>query len=333
MKRTQIIAGAILLILALGITAVALTIIIPKTSDEVLIRVDRGDNAATIAGKLHRAGVIRSELIFRALAKLSGADKELKTGLYTFGGKVNLMDTVRRLRGGKSERLTVTIPEGWSLYRTLHRIARSGLIGYDSLYAQATEPGFVKEITGLELPSLEGYLYPETYRFEPGMSAREVLKLQTDEFFRRLDSAGINAKADSTFYRKLVLASIIESESMYEDERGTVAGVYMNRLEQGMRLEACPTVDYILEKQGIHREVLTLDDVNIASPYNTYRNGGLPPGPICNPSLSSIQAAYNPVKHDYLFFQADRKGRNVFSRTYAEHLKKMAGLPKRVESK
>lgn len=333
MRRSLMITLGIGLILLIGLSSVLLTIIVPTNSDEVLIRVNRGDNAGSIAQKLRHAGVIRSELVFRALARLSKADRDLKPGIYTFGGRVSLLDTFKRLQGGQSETVGITIPEGWSLYRTLHRIEKSGLISYDSLYAVATDPAFVMEITGLKLPSLEGYLYPETYRFEPGMTAREILKLQTDELFKRLDKAGIKAKADSTFYRKLVLASIVEIESGTADERPVVAGVYQNRLAKGMRLEACPTVDYILEQKGIHREVLTLDDVNIASPYNTYRNAGLPPGPICNPSIGSILAAYSPAKHDYFFFQADRKGRNVFSRTYDEHLRKMDKLPKRVETK
>lgn len=333
MRRTMTITLGVGLLLLIGISAAIITIILPTNSDEVLIRVNRGDNAGSIAAKLNAAGIIRSEMVFKVLARLTHADRDLKPGIYTFGGKVSLIDTVRRLQGGQSQTVGVTIPEGWSLYRTLHRIEKSGVISYDSLFAVATDPVLVKQITGLELPSLEGYLYPETYRFEPGMTAKEILQLQTDELFKRLDKAGIKARSDSTFYRKLVLASIVEIESVHEDERATVAGVYANRLAKGMRLEACPTVDYILEKQGVHREVLSLADVNIQSPYNTYRNAGLPPGPICNPSVGSIIAAYNPAKHDYYFFQADRKGRNVFSRTYDEHLRKMAGLPKRVETK
>ncbi|HRY84651.1 MAG TPA: endolytic transglycosylase MltG [Candidatus Cloacimonadota bacterium] len=325
-----IIIGALaLLLLICGF--LGLKIFSPLNTDEVLLRVERGDNAGVIASKLSDAGLIRSPRLFRLLAKITGADRKLKAGVYKFGGKINLLRTVQRLQGGHSHSLSLTIPEGLSLYAVLHKISKSGLADYDSLAAVANDPVVIKRLTGMDLPSLEGFLYPETYRIELGTSPEDILKIQTTEFFKILTSAGIKAQADSSFYSKLILASIVESESMYEDERVTVAGVYYNRLADGMKLEACPTVDYVLEQQGIHREVLSLADIAIDSPYNTYVNPGLPPTPICNPSISSIQAAYAPQKHDYFFFQADRKGRNVFSRTYREHLQKMADLPSRVE--
>lgn len=331
MKRTHYIIIAIAVLVLIGASILAIKIYSPLATDEVLLKVAKGDNARVIAAKLAEAKLIRSELLFRVLAKFTGADRDLKAGTYKFGGKINLLQTVRVLRGGHSHAVSVTIPEGLSLYAVLHKIAKSGLVDYDSLQAIATDPIVIKRLTGMNPPSLEGFLYPETYRFELGMSAEEILQIQTREFFRRLDLAGIKAVADSSFYSKLILASIVETESMFEDERSTVAGVYYNRLTDGMKLEACPTVDYILEKKGIHREVLSYADIAIDSPYNTYLKFGLPPTPICNPSISSIQAAYNPQKHEYFFFQADRKGRNVFSRTFGEHSQKMANLPMRVE--
>lgn len=331
MKRTHYVIIAVIALLLVAGSILAVKIFSPLSTDEVLLRVDRGDNARVIAARLSEAGLIRSQQLFRLLAKVTGADRKLKAGVYKFGGKINLLQTVKRLQGGHSHSLSITIQEGLSLYAVLHKIAKAGLADYDSLAAVASDPAVIKRLTGMNPPSLEGFLYPETYRIELGMSPEDILRIQTAEFFKRLELAGIKAQADSSFYSRLILASIVESESMFEDERVTVAGVYYNRIEDGMKLEACPTVDYVLEKQGIHREVLSLDDIAIDSPYNTYLYPGLPPTPICNPSLSSIQAAYNPQKHDYFFFQADRKGRNVFSRTFREHLQKMSGLPSRVE--
>lgn len=328
--KHYILIGALALILALGGWLMA-TVFVKHQSDEMLLEIRPGDSAATIGAKLQAAGVIPNGRYFALLARITGDDRDLKTGAYKFGGKVNLLETVHMLRAGNSEAISITFPEGWSMYRTLKRIDRSGLVSFDSLMAVATDPVVVKTLTGLDLPSLEGFLYPETYRFELGMSPYQILEIQTKEFFTRLAKAGIDAKADSSFYDKVKLASIVESESMYEDERATVAGVYMNRLAKGMKLEACPTVDYFLEKQGIKREVLLISDVNTPNPYNTYLNLGLPPTPICNPSISSIVAVYNPERHNYLFFQADRQGRNVFSVTYREHLRKMKNLPSRVQ--
>lgn len=331
MNRTHYLLLALGLLLLLAGGFLGFKLFSPVSSDEVLFRVRPGDSASVIAGKLSEAGLIRSRQLFKVLAKVTGADRKLKAGVYKFGGRINLIQTVKRLQGGHSHALSLTLQEGLSLYAVLHKIAKAGLADYDSLAAVAADPLVIRRLTGMDLPSLEGFLYPETYRFELGMAPEAILKVQTTEFFKRLQQAGIDAMADSSFYSKLILASIVESESMYEDERSAVAGVYYNRLADGMKLEACPTVDYVLEKQGIKREVLSLADIAIESPYNTYLNSGLPPTPICNPSISSIQAVYTPQKHDYFFFQADRKGRNVFSRTFKEHLQKMGDLPARVE--
>lgn len=329
-KRLGMILVPVLLVL-LFLGYIAYQVFVPTNSDEIILKVNQGDNAPGIARDLHKAGIIRDSNFFLLLARLKGVDRMLKAGTYNFGGRANLLQTVDRLLEGSSIAVNVTLPEGLSLYKTLLKIAHSGIMPYDSLYAAATEPGLVERLTGRSLPSLEGFLYPETYRFELGMTAEDILEIQVAEFFKRMASAEIDARADSTFYDKLILASIVEAETIYEDERPTVAGVYLNRLKKNMRLESCPTVDYFLEKEGIHREILLTRDINTPSPYNTYLNAGLPPTPICNPSLSSIQAVYQPEQHNYLFFQADRQGRNVFSVTFAEHRRKMAQLPRRFE--
>lgn len=320
----------VLALLLIGSGAWALVhVYSPRQTDEIILRVLPGETARGIANKLHEAGIISGVNSFLILARLQGVDRDLKAGTYTFGGKENLLNTVQRLRIGSSVSVNVTLPEGLSLYKTLLKIEKSGLISYDSLYAVATDPIVVKRLTGFDAPSLEGFLYPETYRFDLGMSAERILSIQTEEFFARCKAAGIDPSSDEDFYEKLKLASIVENESMYIDERPDVAGVYHNRLNRGMKLEACPTVDYILEKDGIKREILLFSDLEIDSPYNTYMYPGLPPTPICNPSISSIQAVYQPSQHNYLFFQADREGRNVFSVTFGEHRRKMANLPRR----
>ena len=144
----------------------------------------------------------------------------------------------------------------------------------------------------------------------------------TKEFFARLAKADIKITDEKQFYKDLILASIVEQEAVMMDEKPIIAGVYLHRLKKGMKLESCPTVDYTLEREGIHRKRLTFDDLKIESEYNTYRIKGLPPTPICNPSISSLQAIYSPAETEYLYFFADFEGRNVFSKTYAEHMSK-----------
>jgi UPF0755 protein len=297
-------------------------VLIPSFTEETIVNIRPGENARGIAVKLSEANIIRSKTMFILISKLRSADRNLKPGSYIFGGTANLWQTVSRLRDGKSEAIIITFPEGLSLYKTLKKIDRSGLMPYDSLYASATNPALIKRLTGFDLPSLEGFLYPETYSFSIAMCADSILALQTAEFFKRVHAAGIDPAVIPDFYSKLILASIVEKESGPDSEREIIAGVFMNRMARGMRLQSCPTVDYILERKGIKREVLSYKETQINSPYNTYMNAGLPPTPIANPSVESIKAVLNPQRSSYLYFFADRKGKNIFSHSYEEHLQK-----------
>jgi UPF0755 protein len=290
-----------------------------KDSRERVVRVQPGDNAATIGVRLQQAGIVKSAGRFRLLAKLRGADRRLKAGTYLFGGHTNLWDTVSRLQDGLSETIRLTFPEGLSMYRSLKIIAASNLADFDSLNAAATDTSLVRRLTGMPLRSLEGFLYPETYVFPVPCSSDSILAIMCNEFFRKLSYKGINISEIPDFYDKLILASIVEKEAGNDAERDIIAGVFVRRLRVGMALQSCPTVDYILERRGIRREVLSTADTRIFSPYNTYQNPGLPPTPISNPRVESIQAAISPQDQGYLYFFADRRGNNVFSTSYEEH--------------
>lgn len=312
----------LVIILALiGLGFAAHEIFTVQNSLERIVRINPGDNARTIGLKLKKAGIISQVESFRILAKLRRADKSLKAGTYVFGGNSNLWQTVSRLNDGVSENIRIRIPEGYSLHRTLLRIEAGGLADYQSLYAAATDTALVRRLTGLPLKSLEGFLYPETYLFAVPSSPDTILSIMTQEFFKKINRAGIDIQQIDNFYDKLILASIIEKEAGNSSERPIVAGVFERRLRFGMALQSCPTVDYILEKRGIRREVLTNADTEIVSDYNTYRITGLPPTPISNPQVESILAALNPAQHNYLYFFSDRKGNNVFSKSFEEHLR------------
>ncbi|HNQ40310.1 MAG TPA: endolytic transglycosylase MltG, partial [Candidatus Cloacimonas sp.] len=250
------------------------------------------------------------------------ADRNLKPGSYIFGGNTYLWQTVSRLHKGQNESITITFPEGLSLYKTLKKIDASGLATYDELYSSATNPFLIKKLTGFEVSSLEGFLYPETYRFPIEISPDSILAIPAGEFFRRLQKEGIDPFAIPDFYAKLILASIVEKEAGNENEKEIIAGLFLNRLRHQMALQSCPTIDYILEPQGIKHSVLTYADTQINSPYNTYLFPGLPPTPICNPSITTIKAVLNAKPNSYLYFFSDRQGKNVFSKTYEEHLAK-----------
>lgn len=302
----------------------------PLNSDQMVIRIKKGDNAAAIGKKLKQNRIIRSASLFKALASLRGTDRLLIAGTYTLGGNNSLYRTLKLLEEGNVSAVKVSIPEGFSLHKTLQRIEKSGLASYEELDALARDSLFVERLTGFHAPSLEGFLYPETYHFDLGSTPADILKQMTSQFFSQVRAAGLEPARIPEFYQLLILASIVEKESTFEDERPLVASVMRNRLEAGMRLASCPTVDYVLERQGVKKPVLSLQDTQIQSPYNTYRNFGLPPSPICNPGVSSLKAALNPAKTDFFYFVADRKGRNDFSATAEEHLRKAASY-KRAE--
>lgn len=312
-----------LLLLALALLPLGYTIsgwLSLRESTERIVRINNGDSARTIGKKLQAAGIVKSVDAFRNLAKLRRADTNLKPGTYVFGGRTNLWQTVSRLSQGRSDNIRITFPEGLSLHKTLLRIEASNLADYQSLYAAATDTANVRRFTGLPLKSLEGFLYPETYLFPVSSSPDSILSQMSQEFFRKLQQQGQEIKADDSFYQSLILASIVEKEAGNAQEREMIAGVFKNRMRIGMALQSCPTVDYLLERSGIKREVLTRKDIAIPSPYNTYVNTGLPPTPICNPRLESIEAVLNPATHNYLYFFSNRKGENVFSHSYEEHL-------------
>lgn len=321
LERTTIRVTLIVIILGslVGLAWLLSMLLSPQESTERIVHIQSGDSARSIGKKLQDASIIKSANAFRILAKLRKADRNLKTGTYIFGGKTNLWKTVSRLQEGRSSSIRITFPEGLSLYKSLLRIEASGLASYDSLYAAATDTLLVRRLTGLPLNSLEGFLYPETYLFDVAASPDSILATMTQEFFKKLQQANIDTELKADFYPKLILASIVEKEAGSAKEREIIAGVFANRMRIGMALQSCPTVDYILERRGIKRAVLTHSDIAIPSPYNTYQNTGLPPTPIANPRIESIQAALNPAKHNYLYFFSDRKGNNVFTSSFEEH--------------
>lgn len=289
---------------------------------ERVVHIKSGDSALTIGKKLANAGIIKNATAFRILAKIKGADRDLKPGTYVFASRSNLWKAVSDLNEGKSETIRITFPEGWSLERTLKRIDTSGLADYATLYKAATDTATVRRLTGLPLSSLEGFLYPETYFFPIGADADSLLSIMTRQFYKVLDKHEIESEDSADFYRKLILASIVQKEAGHNGESATIAGVFERRLRMGMPLQSCPTVDYILEKRGIRREVLTIADTKIDNPYNTYLYPGLPPTPISNPHIDAILAAYNPGDDGYLYFFADNRGNNVFSNSFEEHQNK-----------
>ena len=280
----------------------------------VTVIIERGDSFNKITDELLSAGVVESKLMLKIPARLRGLDKRLTVGRYDFTGENSCRSVLDKLASADFLKIKVTIPEGSTIWSTASILQKQ--MGLDSagIVALNTDSAFLSEA---KLPYLEGYLYPETYFFPWGSSAKSVIREMIDLFHTSTDSIWPDRIVNDLSRRELVvLASIVEAETKLKGEHGKVSSVYNNRLARGMKLDADPTVIYGLG--GLDRPLWT-KDLKKPSPYNTYLNKGLPPTPINSPGLVSLRAALNPEQTDFLYFVADNTGGHVFSRTNAEH--------------
>lgn len=297
--------------------------------------VEPGETAADIAAKLQQAGLISDADLFRMLVRYYDMANRLEAGEYELSPAMTMVEIAERLQHGRLREMTITIPEGWRLEQIAAYLDEQGVAPRSDFIALASQewPEFTFLRDRPAGSSLEGYLFPDTYRIGPSFGAREVISLMLANFDRRV-TPELRARAQEqgmTLHEVLTLAAIVEREAVIPDERPIIAAVYLNRLEAGMYLGADPTVQYAMgfnPKTGRWWNPLTAEDYqSVDSPYNTYTHLGLPPGPICNPGLDAIRAVLYPASVDYLYFvRNDVKGdgSHVFSRTFEEHLENQA---------
>ena len=293
----------------------------PISGEEgTVVYVARGSSFGAALDSLESKGSLRSRWAIKLAGRVLGYDQRVFVGKYRFPAGASNTEILRGLNDGTSrETEKLAIPEGWRFTYIASRSAR--ILGIDSaaMADLCKDTLFIRSF-GLAVPDLEGYLLPDTYEFHWQTPEREVvtrLVRAFQDFF--VDSLEARRKELRMSMKEvLALASIVEGESNLDEERARIAGVYWNRLRKRMRLEADPTIQYIIP-DGPRR--LTYADLRINSPYNTYRRIGLPPGPISNPGRASIIATLYPERHQFHFFVATGFGGHTFSRTYAEHLR------------
>lgn len=283
------------------------------------ITVPRGASLQQVTDTLTARGIVEGAPLFRAFVRIRRADRSIKAGIYKFRRGEGWGRIVDGLSAGRVVSVPMTIPEGWSMDRMVPRIAAATGLGEDTVRARLRADSAEQrwEVPG---PGLEGYLFPDTYRFTPGASLDAVLAAMTGRYRaywtpeRRalLTGIGLDERAAVT------LASIVQAEARKVEEMPTIAGVYLNRLRRGMRLEADPTVLYALGGTRPRLLFAAMDSVK-DSPYNTYRVVGLPPGPIGAPGEAALNATLAPAEGDFVFFVARPDGSHVFTRTFAEH--------------
>ncbi|MDI3280503.1 MAG: endolytic transglycosylase MltG [Bacillota bacterium] len=288
-----------------------------------VVRIERGASTARIASLLEERGIIADRRLFRLASRLTGLERRLKAGSYLLSPGMSAWQVVRTLVEGKEIELTVTFPEGSTAAEVAQRLAEAGLVEREAFLRLAAHPG---ELYGDHLPpllqgvsNLEGYLFPDTYRFSSSEDASAIARRLVDRFLAVAGPiyARSQVKDRLTFHEFVTLASLVEKEAALEEERPLVAAVFLNRLRRHIPLQSCATVNYVLPERKAR---LSTKDLAVESPYNTYLHRGLPPGPIANPGRASLEAVAHPARVDYLYFVARGDGGHYFSRTFREHL-------------
>jgi UPF0755 protein len=319
---------------------------LPTSVDQRPVRfeVAPGTPARTIAKQLVSAGLITDDLLFEAYVRVNGLANQLEAGTFILNPSMTMVEIVEILQHSEATSVTITMPEGWRLEQVAEYLEQAKIFDDPAAVETYRTQAMTGDLTGLDPSSypflqdrpagtsLEGYLFPDTYEIPAaGATPVDVLSRQLDIFAERVVPAYESAIASGTttldLYSVLTLASIVEREAVVPEERADIAGVYLNRLAQGIRLEADPTVQYAMGYQADSGQwwktpVFLEEYSSVISPYNTYLNDGLPPGPIASPGLDSIEAVLNPSQHDYVYFVAlpDGSGKHVFASTFEEHL-------------
>ncbi|MFN2521143.1 MAG: endolytic transglycosylase MltG [Candidatus Limnocylindria bacterium] len=284
--------------------------------------VDRGETAGRIASRLKEAGFIRSALAFEFVLYESGRESALQSGTYNISSALTPRDIARVFEKAPGEQSVLRIIEGWRLTEVAAAVNRSFPAITPQAFVAAAVVGERRNAVLAGLPptaSLEGYLFPDTYFFRPDTTAAQLVDSLLSTFEQRVGATLRTAAAErkTTVYDLVKLASLVEREAQDRSESPTIAGVYANRLRINMKLDADPTIQYAL---GDWRD-LSLDDLKISSPYNTYQVAGLPPTPICNPGTAALEGAARPANVPYFYFVAkgDGTGQHAFATTLEEH--------------
>jgi len=325
MKTIKIFIFSIVIIFFFGMGTYYYEIHMKKIEIKKEVEFKKGESVGEF---LNKVGV-EQNVFLKIYFRTSGISSEIKAGHYKLNSEYTISEFFNLLKEGRSEMIRVTIPEGFTVEQIKKLLISKGMI---------TEEEFQKTLEEAKFPymtpnnNFEGYFFPETYYFAVGSNPKLIIKTMLGEFLRKfpVENHGKTEKDKQNFYEKLILASIIEREAVLDVEKPIIASVFYNRIKKDMRLESDATVNYIF---GYEKKRIYYKDLRIESPYNTYRNHGLPPAPIGNPGSLAIEASLKPASTGYYFFVATYDGTNShhFTKTYKEHVdyqKKNKNKPK-----
>jgi UPF0755 protein len=302
----------------------------PFDKSEIEVTIPKGISTHRIQAILEEQEILRQDSNFAIAARVLGITKHIQAGKYRFSPSETLIRILLRLKVGDvyvplPPRIWVTFPEGASIYVMGEILKEQNVKDYEK-FQDLTKEGITGDLRERHWPlfkyvpseSLEGYLYPDTYWFFENAPIGDLVEVMITRFEEVVLPFWEKAQKDTKYnlYEIITLASIIEKEAQKPEERAIISSVYHNRLDLNIYLAACPTIKYALERPT---KIVYYDQLEVESPYNTYKNKGLPPGPICNPGIESIKAAVYPADTDYCYFVAKEDGSHIFSKTGVEH--------------
>jgi UPF0755 protein len=323
----RIIQMLLIFLLCLGLSgwqvfALQLRPVDPNDSSSIEVRVPEDSSARGVASFLKQNGLIRSELVFLSYCRQQGLDKELKPGLYVFSKSQSVKELAIQISQGKVKSSSLTIPEGYTV-RQIGELLVKKQICTPQQWQEALQADYHYDFLVAEQPKdehrLEGFLFPATYTFDENTSAQDMIEMMLASFDQMWNKEYAEQAASKQLSVRYIItvASLIEREAKIPEERTRISGVIYNRLQKGMPLQIDATVLYSL---GEHKETVSYRDLEVNSPYNTYKYTGLPPGPIASPGRAAIDAALNPEKNSYYYYVAKGDNSHYFSSSYAEHL-------------
>ncbi len=317
MKRTIFLIIAFSIIVMFFYMGTELLMPVTFKDADTEIQISKGMTYKQVINALTEKGMKRDHNLFHFLGVLTGIDKELKAGYYIFRNGISPLEIFQKLFRGEMIQYRVTIIPGSTLWDIASTLESHHIMRRDEFFKLAYDRIFLDSLE-IKAPSIEGYLFPDTYQFPKGISPEKAIEITVNNLRKHYPS-DFSSKADTLDMNEnqiLTLASIIETEAVLDRERAIISAVFHNRLKKGLPLQADPTSVYGIKS---YREGITRKDLRNNTPYNTYRINGLPPGPISTPSIKSIFAAMNPVHVSYLYFVSKHDGTHHFSKTFLEH--------------
>ncbi len=324
-KALGILGVVILLTAAVGgFFAIQFLSTAPSSSTEpVVFEVRPGESFKAIAHRLQEQGLVTSSWKLEVFARVARSGAKVRVGEYALRRDFRPREIMQVLISGKSIEYAITIPEGANRFEIADLLMKSQLIDRVEFMALTESPSFIEDVLGLPVSTLEGYLFPETYKVTKFTGARGFVRMMVERFkenYKRLQTVSGWSRGSLSDHQIVTMASIIEKETGAAEERPVIASVFYNRLNIKMPLQTDPTIIYgLFLERGMWNGALPRAELQRPGPYNSYLNQGLPPGPISNPGFEALKAAGLPQKTDYLFFMSRNDGTHTFSREYSKH--------------